>query len=123
MSVLPGNDAMSKGPLSFKIHGMDCPGEFAVLERELGNGDGALEIRSTKPAGDTTLAHVIRMVGEAQAKRSPSEQWVEKFAKEYTPVLFGLALTILVLVVVPPFFLHGSWPDWIYRSLLLLAHP
>ena len=41
------------------------------------NGDGALEVESTKPAGDTTLAHIIRMVGEAQSRRAPSEQWVE----------------------------------------------
>jgi len=82
------------------------------------NGDGALEIRSTKPASDTTLAHIIRMVGEAQAKRSPSEQWVEKFARIYTPIVFALAVAMLV---VPPLLFHGSWADWVYRSLVLLV--
>jgi len=48
------------------------------------NGDGALDIECTKLAGDTTLAHIIRMVGEAQSKRAPSEQWVERFARVST---------------------------------------
>jgi len=82
------------------------------------NGDAVLEIQSTKPAGDTTLAHIIRMVGEAQARRAPSEQWVEKFAKVYTPLVLALAVLILI---VPPVFLGGAWADWIYRSLVLLV--
>ena len=55
------------------------------------NGDGALQIESTKPARDTTLAKIIRMVGEAQSRRGPSEQWVEKFARVYTPAVMALA--------------------------------
>src|SRR5205823_2827714 len=55
------------------------------------NGDGALEVESTKPASDTTLAHIIRLVGEAQSQRAPSEQWVDKFARVYTPVVLSLA--------------------------------
>lgn len=51
------------------------------------NGDGLLEIESEKAAQDTTLARIIRLVGEAQSKRSPSEQWVEKFARIYTPLV------------------------------------
>jgi Cd2+/Zn2+-exporting ATPase len=55
------------------------------------NGEGALDVESTRPAGDTTLAHIIKMVGEAQTRRAPSEQWVEKFARVYTPVVLALA--------------------------------
>lgn len=82
------------------------------------NGDGALEVECTKPAQDTTLAHIIRMVGEAQSRRSPSEQWVEKFARIYTPVVMGLALAVLL---VPPLLFSGDWSDWLYRSLVLLV--
>jgi Cd2+/Zn2+-exporting ATPase len=82
------------------------------------NGDGALEVECTKPAQDTTLAHIIRMVGEAQSRRSPSEQWVEKFARVYTPVVMGLALAVLL---VPPLLFSGDWSDWLYRSLVLLV--
>ncbi|MHB1033444.1 MAG: heavy metal translocating P-type ATPase [Pirellulales bacterium] len=82
------------------------------------NGDGALEVRCTKAAADTTLAHIIHMVAEAQSRRAPSEQWVEKFARIYTPVVMGLAVAFLV---VPPLLFGGHWGDWFYRSLVLLV--
>ena len=82
------------------------------------NGNGLLEVQCTKPASDTTLARIIRMVGEAQSRRAPSEKWVEKFARVYTPVVMALAATILV---VPPLLLGGQWSDWLYRSLVLLV--
>jgi Cd2+/Zn2+-exporting ATPase len=82
------------------------------------NGDGALVIQTTKPAADTTLAKIIRMVGEAQSRRGPSEQWVEKFARIYTPVVMAAALLVLV---VPPLAFGGDWSDWFYRSLVLLV--
>ena len=82
------------------------------------NGDGALVIESTKPAADTTLAKIIQMVGEAQSRRGPSEQWVEKFAKIYTPAVMALAV---LLLLVPPLAFGASWSAWLYRSLVLLV--
>lgn len=82
------------------------------------NGDGALDVACTKAAGDTTLAHIIRMVGEAQSKRAPSEQWVERFARVYTPAVLGLAVAVFLI---PPLFFGGAWTDWFYRSLVLLV--
>lgn len=82
------------------------------------NGDGALEVRSTKTAGDTTLAHIIKLVGSAQAKRAPSEQWVEKFARYYTPIVFASAILVFL---VPPLLFQGSWSEWTYRALVLLV--
>jgi Zn2+/Cd2+-exporting ATPase len=82
------------------------------------NGDGAMTVECTKPAGDTTLAHIIRLVGDAQSRRAPSEQWVEKFAHLYTPAVMALALAVLLI---PPLFFGGAWQDWFYRSLVLLV--
>jgi Cd2+/Zn2+-exporting ATPase len=81
------------------------------------NGDGSLEIRTTKPASETTLAHIIRLVGDAQSKRAPSEQWVERFAQIYTPAVM---LTALTIAVGPPL-VFGNWQGWFYRSLVLLV--
>ena len=81
------------------------------------NGDGALHIESTKTAGDTTLAGIIRMVGQAQTRRAASEQWVDRFARIYTPVVFALAMAI---ALVPPLF-GGAWSEWVYRGLVLLV--
>lgn len=81
------------------------------------NGDGAVEFTTTKPATDTTLARIIRMVGEAQARRAPSEQWVETFAKYYTPAVMALAV---IVASVPPL-MGGAWEKWIYEALTLLV--
>ena len=82
------------------------------------NGDAVLEVECTKPAGDTTLAQIIRMVGEAQSRRAPSEQWVERFARVYTPTVMALATATCLI---PPLLFGGEWFDWLYRSLVLLV--
>ena len=82
------------------------------------NGDGGLTVESTKPASDTTLARIARMVGDAQSKRAPSEQWVERFARYYTPVVMLLALAVLLI---PPLLFGENWADWFYRALVLLV--
>ncbi|MDP2316969.1 MAG: heavy metal translocating P-type ATPase [Pseudomonadota bacterium] len=82
------------------------------------NGSGSLEVVSTKASADTTLARIVRMVADSQARRSESEQWVDRFARVYTPVVFGLALAVAVL---PPLLLGAAWDAWIYRGLVLLV--
>lgn len=82
------------------------------------NGPGVLEIRSTKPSGDTTLARIIRLVSEAQQKRSPSEQWVDRFARRYTPAVMMLALFVLV---VPALVWGQPFDRWLYQALVLLV--
>jgi Cd2+/Zn2+-exporting ATPase len=101
-------------------------GESRPVEKGIGddvfagtiNGDGALTIESTKDAGHTTLANIIRMVSEAHSRRAPSEQWVEKFARIYTPTVMLLSLVILL---VPPLVFGAAWSVWIYSSLVLLV--
>ncbi len=82
------------------------------------NGSGALDLVSTRPAEDTTLARIARLVADSQADRSESEQWVDRFARVYTPIVFASALAV---TVVPPLLFGGSWDDWIYRGLVLLV--
>ncbi len=82
------------------------------------NSDGTLSIRSTKPAEDTTLATIARLVSEAQLKRSPSEKFVERFARVYTPSVILIALLVAIL---PPLFLGYPALDWVYRALVLLV--
>ncbi|WP_339728574.1 heavy metal translocating P-type ATPase [uncultured Gimesia sp.] len=82
------------------------------------NGDGLLEANCTKLAENTILAQIIRMVGEAQTRRAPSELWVEKFAKIYTPIVMAVAILILLTL---PTLLQISWHDSLYRALVLLV--
>ncbi len=82
------------------------------------NGRGALEVESTRAASETTLARILRSVEEARSRRSPSERWVERFARIYTPLVFALAL---VVGLGWPLAGLASWGDGIYRGLALLV--
>ena len=82
------------------------------------NGEAVLEVRTTKIASDTTLAQIIRMVEEAHSKRAEAEQWVERFARIYTPIVMFLALAVFII---PPLFFAGIWQVWLYKALVLLV--
>lgn len=115
--VVQGVSAVNQAPIT---------GESASVAKSAGsevfagtiNGEGALQIECTKPAADTTLAHIIRLVREASSRSSPSEKWVERFATVYTPLVMAMALFVLV---VPPVLLGGEWLEWLYRALVLLV--
>jgi Cd2+/Zn2+-exporting ATPase len=115
--VVDGASAVDQAPIT---------GESVPVEKEIGadvyagtiNGDGSLTVEVTKAAQDTTLARIIRMVEEAHARRAPSEQWVERFARVYTPAIMLLAL---IIALAPPLLFDGSWEGWFYRALVLLV--
>ncbi len=81
------------------------------------NLDGVFEFRTTKPAGDTALARIIRLVEQAQSRRAPTEQWVERFARVYTPFMLIAAIAV---AVTPPLLFGGAWVEWFYQALVLL---
>jgi Cd2+/Zn2+-exporting ATPase len=115
--ILAGTSGVNQAPITGEsLPVPKAPG--SVVYAGTINGDGALEVECTKRASDTTLAHIIRLVAEAQTRRAPSEQWVERFARFYTPAVMALALLVLL---VPPLFLGGAWADWLYRALVLLV--
>ncbi|MHB0876104.1 MAG: heavy metal translocating P-type ATPase [Anaerolineae bacterium] len=82
------------------------------------NGSQALRVRVDQPASDSTVAHIVRMVEEAQSRRAPSQRLVERFARYYTPAVVVLAAAIAVL---PPLVGVGTFREWLYRSLVLLV--
>ncbi|MEK6233542.1 MAG: heavy metal translocating P-type ATPase [Planctomycetales bacterium] len=82
------------------------------------NGDSALEVRCLKPASESTLARIIHLVAEAQSRRAPSQQWVERFAAAYTPAVLILAAAT---AMIPPLLLGEMWSEWIYRGLVLMV--
>ena len=82
------------------------------------NGPGALGIRTERAAKDTTLARIIEMVEQAQSRRAPSQQFVDRFSAVYTPVVIVAAALVAVL---PALFFAQPFNDWFYRALVLLV--
>ena len=115
--VLSGESAINQAPIT---------GESMPVEKKSGdvvfagtiNGEGSLEVKVTRAFTDTTLARIIRLVGEAQGQKAPSQRFVDQFAKIYTPAVFVVAILVLLS---GPLLFHGAWLEWIYRALVLLV--
>jgi len=115
--VLSGRSAVDQAAIT---------GESVPVEKVAGdevfagtlNQYGVLDVEVTKLVNDTTIARIINMVEEAQARRAPAQAFVDRFAKYYTPVVIALAAGITVF---PPLFLGQPWSPWVYRGLALLV--
>ena len=116
-TVMQGDTMVNQSPIT---------GEAGPVPKTVGdevfagtiNGDSAFTFRTTKPASDTTLARIIHLVAEAKSRRAPREQWVERFARVYTPTMMVLAG---LLATLPPLLSGGPWSLWVYNALVLLV--
>lgn len=82
------------------------------------NEHGLIEFRVTANEGDTTLARIIRMIQDAQAARSPTQRFVDRFAGYYTPAVVAVAV---LLAFLPPLTWGQPLVPWLYRGLVLLV--
>lgn len=86
------------------------------------NGEGRLLVRVDHAPGDTTLDRIARAITEAQTQKTPTERWVDRFARVYTPAVLAVAV---LTATIPPLIGVGPFADWFYRGLafLILACP
>ncbi|MDH5589467.1 MAG: cation-translocating P-type ATPase [Gemmatimonadota bacterium] len=82
------------------------------------NRQGFLEARVERPASQSTLARIVRLVEEAQERKTRTERYVERFARYYTP---AVAVTAVLVVGVPTLFLGEAFVPWFTRGLTLLV--
>jgi Cd2+/Zn2+-exporting ATPase len=113
--VVEGASAVDEAPVTGESVPVEKGEGEAVYSGSL-NGSGGLLVRATKRAGDSTLQKIARLVEEAQAKKAPAEQFVDRFSRVYTPIVVAAAVA---LAVVPPV-LGASFGEWFYRALALL---
>lgn len=81
------------------------------------NTDTAIKVRVTAVAADNTISRVIALVEEAQESKAPTERFIDRFSKYYTPAVLVVGALV---AVVPPLLLGGSWGEWVYKGLAIL---
>lgn len=129
ISVKPGDKIPLDGIVikgSTSVNQATITGESMPIDKSEGstvyagtlNHDGSIEVEVTKKAEETTLSKMIELVKQAGQKRAKAQNFVEKFAKIYTPVMMCLSALVMIL---PYFIWGGSFEDWIYRGLVVLV--
>jgi len=115
--VATGQSAVNQAPVTGESVPVDKAAGDDVFAGTV-NGEGALEIRTTRAAGDRTLDRVIRLVEDAQTAKAPTQQFTDRFEEIFVPlVLVAAALVMLV----PPLAGWSAWDTAVYRSLALLV--
>ncbi|WP_438617311.1 heavy metal translocating P-type ATPase [Oryzifoliimicrobium ureilyticus] len=126
--VRPGDRIAADGIIESGESGIDeapVTGESVPVRKTSGdavfagtvNGDAALRVKVTASANDNTIARVIKLVEEAQEAKAPTERFIDRFSRWYTPAVVVVAALVAVL---PPLLGMGDWSAWIYKGLAVL---
>ncbi|HRX87170.1 MAG TPA: heavy metal translocating P-type ATPase, partial [Phycisphaerae bacterium] len=115
--VISGRSTVNQAPITGESLPVDKGEGDSVFAGTI-NEAGSLEYRVTAEAKHSTLARIIHAVESAQGSRAPTQRFVDRFARIYTPVVFAGALLV---AIVPPLAFDGAWMDWIYKALVLLV--
>ncbi|NGZ74548.1 heavy metal translocating P-type ATPase [Saccharibacillus alkalitolerans] len=83
------------------------------------NKNGVLTVEVTRTFGESSVAKILELVENASGRKAPTETFINKFARRYTPIV---VVTALLLAVLPPLIVPGAeFSDWIYRALIFLV--
>ncbi|MBB3595286.1 Cd2+/Zn2+-exporting ATPase [Rhizobium sp. BK529] len=115
-TILSGESAIDEAPVT---------GESTPVRKGAGetvfagtvNGDAALRVRVTAAAEDNTIARVVKLVEEAQESKAPTERFIDRFSRYYTP---GVVVVAALVAVLPPLLMGAAWGEWIYKGLAIL---
>ncbi|MDQ0227411.1 heavy metal translocating P-type ATPase [Metabacillus niabensis] len=114
--IIEGNSSVNESAIT----GESLPIEKSVNEPVFGgsiNNEGLLKVKLTKAYNDSSLAKILHLVEEAQETKTPTELFINKFAKYYTPLIMVISAMVMII---PPLLFNGSWGDWFYQGLAVL---
>jgi Cd2+/Zn2+-exporting ATPase len=114
--ILSGESAVDEAPVTGEST-PKCKGEGDTVFAGTVNTDGTLRVRVTAEAQDNTIARVVRLVEEAQEAKAPTERFIDRFSRYYTPAVLVVGALVAVL---PPFLAGEPWGEWIYKGLAVL---
>lgn len=120
---IPSDGVVAEGRSSVNeaaITGESLPVEKKVDDPVFGgsiNNEGVLKIKIEKAYQDSSLAKILHLVEEAQETKTPTELFITRFAKYYTPAIIIVSLLVLFI---PPLFFGGEWGKWLYQALAVL---
>lgn len=79
--------------------------------------DKTIRLEVVSNSGQNAVDRILQLIEKAELQKAPIERFIDKFSRIYTPLIVLLALLVMLI---PPLFLHQPWYDWIYRGLTLL---
>ena len=115
--VVDGESAVNQAPITGESVPVDKTAGDEVYAGTINEG-GYLELQVTAEASDNTLSRIVEMVEDAQSNRTEREQFVERFAAYYTPVVVGFAILV---TVGSPYLLDTTWATAVVYGLTLLV--
>ena len=115
-TILSGESTIDESPVT---------GESTPVRKAVGadvfagtvNGEAALRVKVSAEAADNTIARVVRLVEEAQESKAPTERFIDRFSRYYTP---GVVVVAALVAILPPLVAGASWNEWIYKGLAIL---
>ncbi|MCJ9748714.1 heavy metal translocating P-type ATPase [Neorhizobium sp. SHOUNA12A] len=114
--IIAGESAIDEAPVTGESTPVAKGIDDAVFAGTI-NGDAALRVRVTAAAEDNTIARVVRLVEEAQESKAPTERFIDRFSRYYTPGVVAVAALVAIL---PPLVAGASWSEWVYKGLAIL---
>ena len=116
-TITEGYSSLNQAPITGESIPIDKTINDDVFAGSI-NENGTLNIRVSKLIEDTTISKIIHMVEEAQENKAPTQAFIDRFSEVYTPIVFVLALLVMII---PPIFSLGTWGEWFYKGLELLV--
>jgi Cd2+/Zn2+-exporting ATPase len=115
-TILSGESSVDEAPVT----GESMPKRKQTGDRVFAgtiNQDGVLRVTVTAAAADNTISRIIALVEEAQESKAPTERFIDRFSRYYTP---GVMIVALLVASLPPLIGGAEWGTWVYRGLAVL---